>query len=96
MSKIDNANFIEKDKCYLVYDDFGDFRGVVLTADVSPVVHGEWLKKGQTLYMCSKCGRVIDAYSDLSKTVEQYPYCHCGAKMFAWKTNGEVKDEQIY
>lgn len=50
MSEIDNANFIEKDKCYLVYDDFGDFRGVVLTADVVEVVRCKdckWQDKGE-------------------------------------------------
>lgn len=72
---------------------YHDFEEKMLDDEIQKVVHGEWLKKGQTLYMCSKCGRVIDAYSDLSKTVENFPYCHCGAKMFVWKTNGEVKDD---
>lgn len=46
--------------------------------------HGLWIEdeKGAkvTAYKCSECGRVVwdDTGYDVS---EDYPYCHCGAKM---------------
>lgn len=56
------------------------------SADVAPVVHGEWIFKEYSedtytnltrIYECSICGRTIEC---LNKADE--PYCHCGAKMF--------------
>lgn len=59
----------------------------VPSADVTPVVHGEWIPKTQGMeapggfyywgsmkkvFVCSICGRVEK---------EQEPYCHCGARM---------------
>lgn len=52
------------------------------TADVAPVVHGTWVRTGQSFfkadkficYSCSVCG------FDIEKT--KYQYCpHCGARM---------------
>ena len=44
---------------------------------------GHWITDLQTstedFYICSKCGRKIRVvYPD---TINNYPYCHCGAKM---------------
>ena len=53
----------------------------VPTADVSPVVHGEWIELYENNYECSACG-------DWWETIEGTPqdngmsYCpHCGARM---------------
>ena len=38
---------------------------------------GRWMRLGNTsFYTCSKCGRFVETYN-----IEEYPYCHCGAKM---------------
>ena len=49
------------------------------TADVAPVIHGEWIERSdkgilnmRCPYMCSICGRVEEL---------KEPYCNCGAKM---------------
>jgi len=49
------------------------------TADVAPVVHGEWIERSDKgilymncPYMCNICGRV--------EAIKE-PYCNCGAKM---------------
>ena len=47
------------------------------TADVAPVVHGEWIRKNGELY-CSVCGN--EALMD--EVYYKSPYCpDCGAKM---------------
>ena len=62
--------------------------------DVTPVKHGKWEatewavnSSGEILigriYRCSECGRIIDL--EHGETLDDYPYCHCGAKM-----DGEV------
>ena len=66
----------------------------VQSADVAPVRHGRWEatewavnRSGAILigriYRCSECGRIIDL--EHGETLDDYPYCHCGAKM-----DGEV------
>lgn len=43
--------------------------------------------------VCSECGREVPVYEywppdiDIEKLTEEYPYCHCGAKMDGGKTN---------
>lgn len=55
------------------------------TADVREVKHGKWIYKGHHEMMghafeCSVCERWI--FTDSTEhIVEEYPYCHCGAKM---------------
>lgn len=49
------------------------------TADVEPVRHGRWIVTGAAQYFlakCSVCGRIEDR-----RRINEYPYCHCGAKM---------------
>lgn len=45
---------------------------------------GHWIfdfgEKESGVYKCSECGRIIMKYSDENLS-ENYPYCHCGAKM---------------
>lgn len=50
------------------------------SADVQPVIHGEWEKVTLALYKCSECGNEIcSSEYGLSK---EYKYCsQCGAKM---------------
>ncbi len=63
------------------------------TEDVEPVRHGHWVDKNPfykdfapARYVCSECGRAVEHFQ--CKTVtEQYPYCHCGAKMDGGKEN---------
>ena len=46
------------------------------TADVKPVVHGEWEKNEHTFLTCNKCG-FVNKYNRM-----QYAYCpNCGAEM---------------
>ena len=57
----------------------------VPAADVEPVRHGRWVPiqhyDSHDLFECSECGRRV-AYAPCDYTVEDdYPYCHCGAKM---------------
>ena len=46
---------------------------------------GEWIgiktscDIGHKFYYCSVCSREIDLFD--SETLEDYPFCHCGAKM---------------
>lgn len=65
------------------------------TADVAPVRHGRWeaiewwMNPSEEIiigrvYQCSECKRIIDLEHD--ETLNDYPYCHCGAKM-----DGEIK-----
>ena len=72
----------------------GDIIEAMPSADVEPVRHGKWEatewavnRSGAILigrlYRCSECGRIIDL--EHGETFDDYPYCHCGAKM-----NGEV------
>ena len=59
-------------------------------ADVAPVRHGRWLfvTAGQqtSAWCCSECGRSVAITCDeelrQSKLEKEYPFCHCGAKMF--------------
>lgn len=55
--------------------------------DAEPVPHGQWRFDGAWMnedgvvndYFCSCCGRIISV--DCKAELENYPYCHCGAKM---------------
>lgn len=54
-------------------------------ADVEEVRHGKWIYKGHNdmmgyVFQCSVCDRWRFANS-LENVIEQYPYCHCGAKI---------------
>lgn len=55
------------------------------TADVEEVRHGKWIYEGHNdmmgyVFQCSVCGRWRFANSP-ENVIEEYPYCHCGAKM---------------
>lgn len=70
--------------------------GAAPTIDAKPVRHGRWvpyyepmecfvdvylnteIKDVQVGWICSECGR-----HEQHSTVEEMPYCHCGAKMDA-------------
>lgn len=53
-------------------------------ADVAPVVHATWVLTSDfgpsEFYHCSRCGREEVRFGK-SSIYQQYPYCHCGAKM---------------
>ena len=62
----------------------GDFALYILgnfpTADVAPVVHGEWITI-DGISRCSECG-YIPAYDSAIDDLFYSPYCpNCGAKM---------------
>lgn len=55
------------------------------TADVEEVKHGKWIYKGHHpamshVFQCSVCKRWLFSNS-LDYVPEEYPYCHCGAKL---------------
>lgn len=55
------------------------------TADVQEVKHGKWIYEGHHemmghAFQCSVCTRWMFTNSP-ECVVEEYPYCHCGAKM---------------
>ena len=54
------------------------------SADVAPVRHATWVLTADfgtsEFYHCSCCGREEVRFGK-SSIYEQYPYCHCGAKM---------------
>lgn len=55
------------------------------TVDVEEVEHVKWIYKGHYemmghAFQCSACERWM--FTDFPKhVIEEYPYCHCGAKM---------------
>ena len=65
-------------------------------ADVEEVRHGKWIYKGHHemmghAFQCSVCGRWM--FTNFPKhVVEEYPYCHCGAKMEDTQGFGENYD----
>lgn len=63
--------------------------------DAERVRRGKWKLVNRlaysVCYVCSECGRLItvDYRDDVTgKTLERYPYCHCGAKMDGRDTDG--------
>ena len=55
---------------------------------------GKWEEKktnppefmGHRFYICSKCGRAIDVITP-DESLDDYPYCHCGARMIKEANN---------
>lgn len=65
-------------------------------ADVEEVRHGKWIYEGHHemmghAFQCSVCGRWMFANSP-ENVIEEYPYCHCGAKMEDTQGFGENYD----
>lgn len=61
-------------------DDMLDEVDCFPTADVAPVVHGEWIHLGGDEWCCSACGFVIATEGSWDKPTKKY--CEdCGAKM---------------
>lgn len=54
-------------------------------ADAQPLKHGRWVHDGggydrrDNWYHCSECNRALNLIC--GKKLEDYPYCHCGARM---------------
>lgn len=70
---------------YEVADMIEDCIDNAPTADVEEVRHAKWIYKGHHemmghVFECSVCGRWRFANST-EHVIEEYPYCHCGAKM---------------
>lgn len=65
------------------YDVLCDAIDGIQSADVAPIVYGEWMKNenfDDGFWTCSACGFVSEA----SAAPYLYKYCpHCGAKMQA-------------
>ena len=64
------------------------------TADVQEVRHGKWIYKGHHEMMghafeCSVCERWMFTNST-EHIAEEYPYCHCGAKMDLEKQRNDL------
>lgn len=62
-------------------DDLAD----VPAADVQEVKHGKWIYNGHNpvmshVFQCSVCKRYMFSNS-LDYVPEEYPFCHCGAKI---------------
>ena len=65
-------------------------------ADVEEVRRGKWIYKGHHeimghAFQCSACERWMFTNSP-NHVVEEYPYCHCGAKMEDTQGFGESYD----
>lgn len=51
--------------------------------------YGQWIPASHDpydkvkFYRCSKCGRLISIspYYEVGKSLDEFPHCHCGAKM---------------
>lgn len=79
---------IKNDASDLVYynkEEAIDCLKCVPIVDVEEVRHGEWIYKGHHemmghVFQCSVCERWMFTNSP-KHVVEDYPYCHCGAKM---------------
>lgn len=86
------AKYINADDLYerleKRYDGWNSAIDVILSAptvDVEEVRHARWIYKGHHemmghVFQCSVCGRWMFTNSP-KHVVEDYPYCHCGAKM---------------
>lgn len=79
---LENAQIIsDGENCGYCTDDISI--SSIQSADVSPVVHGKWIEKGEDLY-CSKCDHIIPDCAGnatvISKTENRFCY-FCGAKM---------------
>lgn len=66
------------------------------TADVREVKREYWIYEGHHemmghAFQCSVCGRWMFANSP-ENVIEEYPYCHCGAKMEDTQGFGENYD----
>lgn len=63
--------------------------------DVVPVVRGEWINKPKTcVFICSMCGREVKTFhtNDIKVVNDEYPFCHCGAKMDGERRESEVRE----
>ena len=66
-----------------------EYQGARLDFHCKPKKIGHWIFEGQRsdwfeeMYKCSHCNRRIIVPGGLSgeELYEEYPYCHCGAKM---------------
>ncbi len=81
---------------YEVADMIEDCIDNAPTADVEEVRHGKWIYEGHHeimghAFQCSACERWMFTNS-LNHVVEEYPYCHCGAKMEDTQGFGENYD----
>lgn len=69
---------------YDSWDEIIDALENIPNADVAPVIHATWVLTTDVgpseLYHCSRCGREEVRFGK-SSIYQQYPYCHCGAKM---------------
>lgn len=58
---------------------------LIPSTDVQPVRYGRWVHDGggydrrDNWYHCSECNRALNLIC--GKKLEDYPYCHCGARM---------------
>ena len=84
---------IDIPKRYKTLLDNGDANGSVRESILLAVTNGTpqlkfgwWIKEESIYgwdgysYQCSACGRSIHLDTDV-EDLEDYPYCHCGAKM---------------
>lgn len=75
----------ELDTAFTGYNSCISLAENIPTADVQEVKHGKWIYKGRNpvmshVFECSVCERWICANS-ADHVVEEYPFCHCGAKI---------------
>ena len=70
----------QKNQLSQIADKMANYTNATKTADVAPVVHGEWIRDVRTPPFanskCSKCGKTYGLYP------LGYNYCpNCGARM---------------
>ena len=71
------------DECDISYCDNREAINVVINA-LKKQKNAYWIRQKsiygyEDTYACSECGRVV--YAELEEDLEDYPYCHCGARM---------------
>ena len=60
------------------------------TADVAPVVHGEWIPSPHIygIYMCSRCRDMYDLCQPNFEEIDAWQFCpNCGARMDGGNSN---------
>ena len=66
----------------LTPEEFAEYLYELPTADVAPVVHGQWERDADGDWYCTNCDEVVAICESGRERTYRKPYCpNCGAKM---------------